>query len=85
MQHLKARHIPEIGDKILVVHISGNYKDRRAYSGQRKRCRKGSLPAASVMQVSAKGYQIGINCPQPLQPATAVMKISESYDPEWSL
>jgi len=37
------------------------------------------------MQISAKGYQIGINCPQPLQPATAVMKIGESYDPEWSL
>jgi hypothetical protein len=85
MQHLKARLFPEIGDKIFMVHISGYYKDRGANFPQSKRCRTGGLPTAAIMQVSAKGYQIGINSPQPAQHGPAIVKIRQSYDPEWSL
>jgi hypothetical protein len=37
------------------------------------------------MQVSAKGYQIGINSLQPVQHGPAVVKIRQSDDPEWSI
>ena len=84
MQHLKAGLFPEIGHKILVVHISRNYEDRGPYPSQGKGSRMRRLPAAAVMQVSATGYEIGINSPQPLQPGPAVVKVREPYDPEWS-
>jgi hypothetical protein len=36
------------------------------------------------MQISATGYEIGTNSPQPFQPGPAVVKVRESNDPEWS-
>jgi hypothetical protein len=85
MQHQEACLLPEMGHKIFVVHVSGNYDNRRAHSGQSDGGGKGRLPAAAIMQVSAKGYEISINSLQPIQHGPAVVKIRQSYYSQWSI